>query len=84
MKKIVNLAIGFALLLGGCNYLDIVPEGDIKSIGTIFEQRVEVDAWVATCYRNMSALATVTSNEAYTGADELVGNDYLRYTGGQN
>ena len=81
MKKIYSIICGIALLAGGCNYLDIVPENDIKTIETIFEQRSQVDAWVATCYRNVPSLALVTTNVAYAGADELVGNDNHRYVG---
>ena len=39
MKKIGIIACGLAFLWGGCDYLDIVPEDDVKSIETIFEQR---------------------------------------------
>ena len=82
MKKIGIIACGLAFLWGGCDYLDIVPEDDVKSIETIFEQRSQVDGWVATCYRNIPGLTTLTGNVAYTGADELVGNDVHRYVGG--
>lgn len=81
MKKIYSIICGIALLAGGCNYLDIVPENDIKTIETIFEQRSQVDAWVATCYRSVPSLAVVTTNVAYAGADELVGNNNHRYVG---
>ena len=77
MKKIFSMICGFALLAGGCNYLDIVPEDDIQSIETVFEQRLQVDKWVATCYRNVTSQSSITSNVAYAGADELVGNDTL-------
>ena len=82
MKKIFSIICGLAMLTGGCNYLDIVPEDDVRSIESIFEQRVQVDAWVATCYQQVPNLASLTSNVAYTGADELVGNDNHRYNGG--
>ena len=82
MKKIGIIACGLAFLWGGCDYLDIVPEDDVKSIETIFEQRSQVDGWVATCYRNIPGLTTLTGNVAYTGADELVGNDVHRYVAG--
>lgn len=80
MKKIYSIICGIALLAGGCNYLDIVPEDDVKSIETVFEQRAQVDKWVATCYRNVGSYASIPSNVAYTGADELVGNDNHRYS----
>lgn len=81
MKKIFSIICGLSLLAGGCNYLDIVPEDDIKTIETIFEQREQVDAWVETCYRSVSSFAIVTNNIAYAGADELVGNNNHRYVG---
>ena len=81
MKRIFSIICGFGFLAGGCDYLDIVPEDDVKSIGTIFEQRTQGDAWVSTCYRAVPGLASLTSNVAYTGADELVGNDNHRYSG---
>lgn len=79
MKKIFSIICGFAFLASGCNFLDIVPEGDIQTIETVFEQRSKVDGWVETCYRNVSSQAGITYNVAYTGADELVGNDKHRY-----
>lgn len=82
MKKIGIIACGLALLWGGCDYLDIVPENDVKSIETVFEQRAQVDGWVASCYRSVPGLTTLTGNVAYTGADELVGNDNHRYNNG--
>lgn len=82
MKKILSFICGLSLLLGGCNYLDIVPEDDVKSIETVFEQRTQVDAWVSTCYKNVNTLASLSGNAAYTGADELVGNDIHRFQGG--
>ena len=81
MKKIFSIICGLSLLAGGCNYLDIVPEDDIQTIETIFEQRAQVDKWVATCYRSVPSLASIPHNVAYTGADELVGNDNHRYSG---
>ena len=78
MKKIISIACLSAFLWTGCDYLDIVPENDVKSVETIFEQRAQADRWVATCYRNMSGMANICSNFSLTGADELVGNDILR------
>ena len=79
MKKIFSIICGFAFLATGCNFLDIVPEDDIQTIETVFEQRSKVEGWVETCYRNVSSMASITNNVAYTGADELVGNDKHRY-----
>lgn len=48
MKKIISIACLSAFLWTGCDYLDIVPENDVKSVETIFEQRAQADRWVAT------------------------------------
>ena len=82
MKKILSIICGLSLFLGGCDFLDIVPEDDIKTIEKIFEQREQVDDWVATCYRDVNSQASIFANVAYTGADELVGNDVHRQATG--
>ena len=79
MKKILSIICGLGLLAGGCgDFLDIVPDNDIKTIETIFEQRSQVDQWVATCYRSVGSFQLLTNNVAYTGADEVVGNNIMR------
>ena len=66
-------------LLSGCNkYLDVVPEKDITTIETLFQQRTKVDEWEADCYSFITGLATPQGNIAETASDELVGNQYLR------
>ena len=53
MKRILSISLLFTLLWCGCkDYLDIVPEDDVDSIETIFEQRNQVLDWVeCRCYR---------------------------------
>ena len=79
MKKLLYIACLFILPWYGCkDYLDIVPEGDVETIETIFEQRNQVLDWVETCYSWIPSLANIPQNVGLTGADELVANDYLR------
>lgn len=79
MKKLLSIISFSVLLWCGCkDYLDIVPEGDIDTIETVFEQRSQVLDWVETCYSWIPAIANIPTNIGLTGADELVANDYLR------
>ena len=79
MKKFVYIVSFFVLFGYGCkNYLDIVPEDDVNSIETIFEQRTQVMDWVESCYSWVVGLANIPSNVGLTGADELIASDYLR------
>lgn len=79
MKKFIVI-VGFFLFLGyGCkNYLDIVPEDDINTISTVFEQRNQVVDWVETCYSWLPSIASVPTNIGLTGADEFAASDFLR------
>lgn len=46
MKKYLLSILCGILLLPGCNYLDMVPEKDIETIESIFEQRTKVEELV--------------------------------------
>lgn len=79
-KQYITLSLT-ALALTGCDsFLDIVPEDDITTIETVFEQRTQVDEWEADCYSFITSLATPQSNVGLTASDELVGNQYIRTT----
>lgn len=79
MKRILSISLLFTLLWCGCkDYLDIVPEDDVDSIETIFEQRNQVLDWVETCYSWIPNLARIPAVIGLTGADELVASNYLR------
>lgn len=79
MKKLLYITGLSSLLWLGCrDYLDIVPENDVDTIETIFEQRSQVLDWVETCYSWIPSLASMPDNVGITGADELVSNDYMR------
>ena len=75
MKYLYKLFIPFLFL--GCNYLDIVPKGDILSEDIIFERYTETYKWFQTCYVPLGpSLASVIENPAYTGADEVAAGDF--------
>ena len=43
MKKYLLSILCGLFLLPGCNYLDMVPEKDIETIESVFEQRTKVE-----------------------------------------
>ena len=68
-----------ATLIFGCDYLDMVPEKDIETVETIFEQRADADIWLQGLYAVMPSMCTsLESNVAYLGADELAACEYRR------
>ena len=73
MKKYLLSILCTILLLSGCNYLDMVPEKDIETIESIFEQKTKVEQWWKALYSDLNILfASFKTNNAYTGADEFV------------
>ena len=47
-----------ATLVFGCDYLDMVPENDIQTVETIFEQRENADTWLRGLYGVMPNMIT--------------------------
>lgn len=80
MKSIQSILLSFLVLLGGCDYLDVVPEGDIETTEMIFEKREKADRWLFTAYSTLSLLAFTNGNPAFLGADEYVTGNYMRNT----
>ena len=73
MKKYLLSILCGILLLPGCNYLDMVPEKDIETIESLFEQRTKVESWWKGLYGELNLLfASFEDNIAYLGADEFV------------
>ncbi len=73
MKKYLLSILCGILLLPGCNYLDMVPEKDIETIESLFEQRTKVEQWWKGLYSELNRIfADFEVNVAYTGADEFV------------
>lgn len=73
MKKyLLSILCGILLLLG-CNYLDMVPEKDIETVESLFEQRTKVELWWKGLYAELNNIfADFRVNTAYLGADEFV------------
>ncbi|WP_279038222.1 RagB/SusD family nutrient uptake outer membrane protein [Butyricimonas paravirosa] len=73
MKKYLLSILCGILLLPGCNYLDMVPEKDIETIESLFEQRTKVEQWWKGLYSELNRIfADFEVNVAYTGTDEFV------------
>ena len=73
MKKYLLSLLCGILLLPGCNYLDMVPEKDIETIESLFEQRTKVENWWKGLYSELNMIfANFRVNVAYLGADEFV------------
>lgn len=78
MRKYLLSILCALFLLSGCNYLDMVPEKDIETIETIFEQRTKVEAWWLGLHGDVHKwLQTMRNNLSYTGAGEVVGSPLL-------
>ena len=73
-------AVSCLWLTTGCDdYLDVVPEGDIQTVETIFEQRTDAYHWFKSCHVFLTDPATsFLRNPAVLGADELVAGQYAR------
>ena len=60
-------------LFPGCDYLDMVPEKDIETVESIFEQRAKVEVWWKGLYSELNnVFASIATNTSYMGADEFV------------
>ncbi|MCR9011119.1 RagB/SusD family nutrient uptake outer membrane protein [Gabonibacter chumensis] len=73
MKKYLLSILCSVFLFTGCNYLDMVPEKDIETIESIFEQKTKAETWWKGLYSDLNtAFADIRSNISYMGADEFV------------
>ena len=73
MKKYLLSLLCGILLLPGCNYLDMVPEKDIETVESLFEQRTKVENWWKGLYSELNMIfANFRVNVAYLGSDEFV------------
>ncbi len=81
MNKIKTyFTIGAAVMtFASCDSaLDVVPEEDITTIESVFEQRSNVEEWEADCYAYIMGQATPQGNIGLTAGDELVASQYAR------
>ncbi|AZS31125.1 RagB/SusD family nutrient uptake outer membrane protein [Butyricimonas faecalis] len=82
MKRLLFFFIISFFLLSACdNWLDVVPEEDLTTIDTDFETRDEAETWLRSCYVFLQEPFGFSTNIAFTGADEVVGDDYARNLG---
>ncbi len=73
MRKYLLSILCAILLLPGCSYLDAVPEKDIETIETVFEQRTKAEEWWKTLYSDVSTTYTdFLTNPGFMGADEFI------------
>lgn len=79
MKRIFYL-LWIPFLLTACdNWLDIVPEEDMKTIDSDFETRDEARNWHESCYVfSMNHISNFLENESILGSDELVYGSYFQ------
>ena len=72
MKYVILIIVLMTFGLGGCDYLDVVPDEDIETIETVFEKREQVDEWLQSCYVILTYRKSgVDRDPAYWGADEI-------------
>lgn len=60
------------LLCSACNWLDVVPEEDMKTVDSDFETRDNAEDWLRSVYVLLQKFYTPCQNVALVGADELV------------
>ena len=73
MKKYLLSILCVVFLFPGCDYLDMVPEKDIETVESIFEQRLKVEVWWKGLYSELNnVFASIATNTSYMGADEFV------------
>lgn len=72
-SKYKIISIISALLLSGCGYLDMVPEKDIVTLDSKFEQRGSADAWLNGLYGVTSTIfGDYGQNPINLATDEFV------------
>jgi len=81
MKRLLPsiLLLPFFFFTACDSWLDIVPEEDMTTLDTEFETREEAENWLRSCYIFLQdPLPSITSNEAFFGADEFVAGEYVQ------
>lgn len=79
MKKYILLIACLASIsLSGCNYLNMVPEKDIATIESAFEQRTTVEKYWQSLYGDFySIIGSPLANPAFVGADEYIASQVM-------
>lgn len=74
-----TVLLAFTCVFSGCDYLDAVPEEDIQTVESIFEQRKGAEQWRRGLYAAVgNTFPDVVHNMSFFGADEFVINEYKR------
>lgn len=85
MKHLLFFFTILFFLLSACDsWLDVVPEEDLTTIDTDFETREGAEDWLRSCYVFLQEPFCFTKNIAFTGADEVVADDYARNLSSNN
>ena len=72
MRKHLLYILCGMLLLTGCDYLNRVPEKDIETVESLFEQRTKAESWWKGLYGEINTVLTsLTINTSFLGADEF-------------
>lgn len=70
MKKInILLVFLFSVVLGSCNFLDIVPD-NVATIEYAFRNRVSAEKYMYTCYHYRPEIGNISNDPAMNGSDE--------------
>jgi hypothetical protein len=68
--KIVNIiTICLLLILGSCDYLDVVPD-NVATIDNAFRNRTEAEKYLFSCYSYRPYIGDLNNDPAMAGADE--------------
>ena len=83
MKKKILIALLLPLFLStSCsNWLDVVPQSDIKTIDSDFETYAGAAEWLRSCYVFLQFPYDPAANVAFFGSDEMVADNYLLNSG---
>lgn len=78
-KYKIFLSIISILLLSGCAYLDMVPEKDIETLDSQFEQRGTADSWINGLYGATAGIfGDYGQNPIYLATDEFVTGEAIQ------
>lgn len=88
MKKIYNIRLSLlllSLLIVGCdNYLDVVPEDDLRTVESSFQKRSSALTFFYSCHEFFGSEGRIVGSQgkladpAVLGGDELTGGQCLR------
>lgn len=81
MKHLLYLLF-VSFFFSSCDYLNMVPEDDIETVETIFEQRTQAQNWLLAAYSSVGELvANFAKNVSYLATDEVSTGNFMRTRG---